>query len=260
MILHITNFQELYNILSQINKNDKTLVLFDVDETLITMKDKILRPIANKTISETFATIFLPLTDPNKQIKFGHYISQAQTTLMHPDMPKLINVVKSKNIKTFALTRMRPGAGKCGIVDSMEHLRFNELLKHGIDFRNTILDSHIVFELPVLKDRSSIYKDGIIYASPHKKSTVFEEIIKILKLSGHDIKTVYFVDDKRKFVEDVANSCKKLNIDYIGLHYVDHDVNNELLTEKDIEFGMFQFKHFNETYIWLDDSHNKIKD
>jgi len=177
-IVFVDNFADVTHILDRIRKgmddnvncdkclysdNQEFLVLMDVDETMITMKDKFLRPSASYAMKQLFNNIFKPITNPDNQIKLSKYIKQTEVILMDPTVPDIIKTLQERGVKVLGFTRMIPGAGKCGEIDSMEDNRRDELLNLGIDLRNDFLPDPFVIDLIEKDGRRPFYKDGIIY-------------------------------------------------------------------------------------------------
>jgi len=255
-IISADNFIHVEKILEQIGLNDNekvenVLVILDVDETMITMKDKFLRPSAYIYNEDMYDKIFFPLTDPDKCLKYSHFITQAETDVVHERVPTVIKNLQNRQIKVLGLTSMIPGAGKCGIIKSMEDFRRKELLKCGIDLKNEFLPKKIVLDFEKKEGRVPMYKDGIMYASPYSKGNVLTEMM--LKHMTHlDIKKIYFVDDYDKQIKDIFNTCHKLGVECVCIHYDDKEINYEKF---DINFGMYQFDYFVKNNKWLDDSY-----
>lgn len=255
--IYVEDFSEIQKILTHeclVKSDNNILVLFDVDETMITMRDKFLRPSARKDCAHIFYDVCTPITDPDKALKFSTLIAHAKTELVDHKIPNTIKSLQDYHIIVLGLTRMIPGAGKCGIIDAMEDFRQNELLDVGIDLSNKYLPNYIDLNFESKNNRKPIYKNGIIYAMPYSKGEVLSKILKN-HMSHLNIKKIYFIDDSEHQINDIFDTCYGLGIECVCIHYVDKKINNETY---DKEFGEYQFDCLKKHNTWLDDSKHEM--
>lgn len=259
------NSEALHDLIHNCKLTPNTLVIYDVDEVLISLEDKILRPCVDRdpNFKNPFYEIFYPLEDPEKTALFGEFISQAKVVLLDPKTPEYVQSIQSKS-KVIGLTRMIPGAGTCGKIKSMEEFRHNELKVLGIDFGNSFPETPFI-DLSASdkdydeKDRKAIFKQDIIYAYPHGKD---KALGLFLDKIGFYPDQVIFVDDQLKNLTKVAEEMEKSGIPFIGIHYQDESLSKETF---DKELGKFQYDYFIKNKIWLSDAqarkiHQKQKD
>jgi hypothetical protein len=234
-ITFVDNFEDMEKILENNGlyrlspDNKKTLVLFDIDETLITTKNKLLRPMSGDTIDDLLSNLFP--TELEKELQYSHVVTHTKTILVNDKIPAFIKRLQNANMKVLGITRMIPGAGKCGIIESMEDHRRKDLLEKGIDFANTFLSHPILFDFQTKNNRKPLYKDGIIYALPYNKGEVLIKLLKYMSSMKIEISKIYFVDDSKHQIESVFKTCDKIGIECLCLHYVDRNINNESLNE-----------------------------
>lgn len=229
------------------NASIDDLVILDVDEVLITLKDRFLRPKADEFCHPIFREIFYPLTEPEKLIKYGEWISQVKVELLTQKLAEGIRELQNRHIKVIALTRMIPGAGPCGKIPLMEDFRFQELKDKGIDFSDSLEEKRIELDFEMKENLIPLFKEGILYARPYSKGEVLGNFLKKITFSPQKI---WFVDDSQYNVDSVQNVTRELNIPFVGIKYFDRKFNEE---EFDLSLGQFQFQHFKETGIWLSD-------
>lgn len=134
-----SNIKEICSVkesLDVLNKtNEKSLVLFDVDEVLIYPTDRLLIPKFHlndsiKTLKREFEK------KKGKEIfnVWSNVLLQAKRVLIEPDcIINIINSMQKRNVKVLGLTKLR--VGKYGKIPSLEEHRFNHLIGLGIDFR-----------------------------------------------------------------------------------------------------------------------------
>jgi hypothetical protein len=244
--MHQTNSAEVVTeLLADAKPGD--LVVFDVDEVLITLKDRFLRINATPISDPIFFSIFTPFTDPDKLKLFGEWISQVEVELISDKLRDAIVDLKARGCMLMGLTSMIPGAGSAGKIPFMEDFRFNELKVRGIDFRGSFNFDRLEIDLPEKNGRKPLFKDAILYARPYSKGTVFKTFLVQQAIVPRKI---WFIDNDQKHVDDVLETAKELKIPYVGIQYLDAKFATE---EFDVGLGKFQFEHFQKTQIWLND-------
>ena len=63
-----------------------------------------------------------------------------------------------------------------------------------------------------------LYSRGVLYDSPEDaKGPVLEAFLNHI---GYRPKRIVFVDDKEPNLESVAAACKRMDIDFVGMHYL----------------------------------------
>lgn len=249
-VLNVDSAHEVLGILSDVSPED--LVVFDVDEVLITLQDTFLRPVAADVCNPTLFGIFRPLSDPKNTELFGEWISQVKVELVSEELVEGISQLQCRGCQVIALTSMIPGAGACGKIPSMEDFRFNELYERGIDFRVNFNLKDIELDFPMKNGRTPCLKDGILYARPYTKGEVLQ---RLLDRSGITPKRVWFIDNDPKHVTSVSEAMQKSRIPFTGIQYLDNKFSEE---QYDLKLGEFQFEHFKATKIWLNDEQAKI--
>ena len=245
-LFQIERVEELTTILQGVETDD--LVLFDVDEVLITPRDQILRIGAARHCDPLYDKVFFPPSDVFDADLYAEWVLQTETEVINQELIHVIQGLQARSIKIIALTKMYPGAGACGKIAAMEELRFRELKKIGIDFSQSFPVDRLEFDLPPLKGRTPLFKDGIIYARPYLKREALREFLNKMNLRP---KKVWFVDNEQEQINCVAKGMKELQIPYIGVQFLDRKLVNQ---EYDKKLGEFQFTHFATTKVWLNDN------
>lgn len=227
------------------NLDSKALVVFDVDETLIIAKDKILRPAGEKYLYNLTASFGKSLNeDQHKELRS---ITMLQREIAHtdPSIPALFQKMQKKCIASIALTAMP--SGKYGLIPSMEEWRGEELKRSGIDFTlHSPIQADINFE-EFGEHNPLIFYKGMLCSSDHPKGLALKAF-----LQKTDIKPskIIFVEDKRNNLDSVEEEIKKMAISYKGFHYVgalkfDEEVNEEV--------AKFQLHYLLKNKKWLSD-------
>lgn len=196
----VKNIKETREYLSTCNKSS-TLFLFDIDNTIITtgsafiqIIDKI-KDLKTKFNDEELKEWYELLSD---------WRLQREVFLTDSEWPILLNELRHHNC--YALTKT--DVGKIGRIESMEEWRYNELKLMQIEFNNIFPISHEASTLPIpLNIDNSTFFKGIFFVGDASKGSIVEKLIKT-----HQYDHVFFIDDKIEQLEDVRNTCDKLNI------------------------------------------------
>jgi hypothetical protein len=250
----IRSLKEVYKYLSKSENGDidpRQLVLFDIDGTLVEYKSKILRKGVNELIIE--------LEKQYKDIDFTCLMSiilnEASENLLEKETPVLIKDLQNRKIMTLALTGCR--TGHFGVIESMEKLRFDLLSKFGInfDFFDRV-EGHKFSELNSFLEMNDanreypIFYKGILFVGKGggRCSVNVNNLSKgqllvsfLNKLKEENYITTYpnqiiLIDDRRCYLDSLKEECGKLNIPFIGLHFVRDeaaDTDLDLIKEKE---------------------------
>ena len=201
--------------------NCNTLVIFDIDDVLITPihnhdfwhpnQEQLLQKIKRQSASEPMN--FLDSTS----------ISTTQYRLVDQEIIDIFAYLKKHYVPTIALTAM--GTGSFGVIDKLEDLRIKTLQDMGIDLTTlTTFDGQILAN--ELKGVNIVFptsigipmlKDGIIFTAGIDKGTVLEYMLCKKKYYPQ---TIIFIDDNLLNVESLEKLCIKLQINFYGFHYV----------------------------------------
>lgn len=252
-IIEITNLNEAGQEFLQLD--DNSLVLFDVDYTLLIPNDAILRPCGQLLVKKLIKEILEnpSIVSPGKYPD-GYLLSQtliqAKSSLVDEKSLQLIKCLQEKKIRTIALTAAP--AGKLGVIDSMADWRIDELKNFGFDF--TAAFPKIQFlEFPKRVDKKfhPIFKSGILFSSKHPKGDILKQFLKVVHWMPSK---VVFIDDRLEYLQSVANVMKEMGINFTGFHYVAAE---KLPCELDEGLAEYQFKYLADHAKWLSDGDAK---
>ncbi len=206
-VIETRSIVELQNILKDADAD--TLVLLDVDDTLITPKANMFRYKNNPHHG------FIDEIKNNKNtvLNFEDILSQwraqRKTMLITPEWPAIIEDLQAKGAKVFALTQMDTGA--FGVIQSMEEWRYQELLSLGFLFQDTLQDKTKI----ILKEDARgycLFYHGILMTGPFTKVEVLDAFLKYLSP-----KKIIFVDDREKHVMSLAHYLDERHIAFTGI-------------------------------------------
>ena len=232
------------------NLDEDTLVLFDVDQTLITPNDPILKPKYDKLLDEIMGGKKF-ITDDSGETRyiFREILMHAPHSLIDPKSLVLVQKLQAKGIPVIAFSAA-PG-GKIGQVNSFVDWRINELYHFGFDFQTSF--PHIqTLELPKDLDLEfpPIYKSGVLITSLHDKGPV---LLNFFKASNWTPKKVIFVDDQMSNIRSVVESLDG-HVQTLGIHYTAASHSAHLVNEL---AAKYQVEHFLKTSEWISEPQAK---
>lgn len=178
-IIEVLNLSEANQEFAHLDNN--SLVLFDVDYTLLIPNDAILRPCGQKLVKKLIKEILEnPSMVPSGKYPDGFLFSQtllqAESSLVDEQFLPLIKCLQDKKIRTIALTAAP--AGKLGAIESMADWRIDELKKMGFNFFSAFPEIQFL-EFPKKADKEfhPMFKSGILFSSKHPKGDVLKQFL-----------------------------------------------------------------------------------
>jgi hypothetical protein len=215
-IQEIDNINSLLDFLKQEHHKYKNniLMIFDIDYVLIIPEDaySMNRNLYRKTL---WTEIKKNLSAQEAKLLHSIVTSDAKWKLVDNKILELFEYLKQNTIKTIGLTSL--STGRLGVIENREDLRQKELQSVGINFLE--LDSFKGFlKLDDFETEDGIptMKHGVIFTAEQDKAIILEEILRQVNYRPDKI---VFIDDMIKNLISLENMCKKMNIDFDGLHY-----------------------------------------
>lgn len=250
-ITPVNSFKQIEHELLKADAN--TLVVFDVDDVLITPRDLALRPCGEHFQPKSCEG----LSEEKMDELTGTILNETPYLLIDPSAPKIIQSLQKRSIKTIALTSNR--TGKLGVIPNMEDWRIEQLLDHNIDFNHSFphLPTLTFPELNSNESQPTLYKRGILFVGGYfnpKVSTKGELLRAFFEKAKWKPKKVIFIDDRIKNLQSVEKALNEAGIEHCGFHY--HGVNS-LPTNFDAEIAELQYSHLLKTNEWLSDEQAK---
>lgn len=222
--------------------DEETLMVFDVDWTLIVPQDKSLRFREFWSLAKA-KTIHLP--DGGEHCE-SLVLLQSKSELIDQKVLDIISALKNKNVKVIALTAMR--TGKWGHIPSMVDWRIQHLATLGIDFSPSApYADEIAFTEFHRHGYSPVFKQGIIASGRYPKGEVLAAFLRRIDWKP---KKVIFIDDYIEFVKSVESEMEKFGVDHTSYLYTAME---NLPHEFDEERAHFQIDHLIQHGIWLSD-------
>jgi Protein of unknown function (DUF2608) len=223
-----------------------TLVLFDVDQTLITPNDSILKPRWEKHLDQLLGgkKYFIDNFGKTRYI-FREILISAPHSVIDQKSLSLVQKLQKKEIPTIAFTAA-PG-GKIGKITSFIDWRVDELKKFGFDFSLAFPDTKT---LKLSKDNNKefppIYKSGVLITSLHDKGFVLTNFLKEINWTP---KKIIFIDDKMHNIKSVIQALED-KIQVYGVHYTKAD---DFPCDLDKQIAKNQVDYFIENGVWISD-------
>ncbi len=244
-IHHCANTSEVLPFFDKITPN--TLVIFDIDDTLITKSDKILRPIGND--HRTFYYFRLV-----QKFQFDHILYlvslvelNARTQLVEYTWPSIIADLQAKTPFVMGHTAAPPG--RMGVFKSFPRARHTTLKSFGIDFspiKQYYPNIHLT-ELNHIPDSSPMFYAGTLYSHDYSKG---EALATLLKHYDWQPDLVIFVDDLLNNLRSVEKELNKLKIPVLGIHYEESQLYNDTI---DLNIAEIQYEYLVDQQQWLND-------
>lgn len=252
----ITQTSNLAPIEAALNQADlETLVIFDVDDVLITAKDQILQPVHHKLAKKLEESLESRHSEEESQKLWSIIWLTRIDELVDPKMVSLIKEAQTKGIKVMALTNA--WTGSFGNIPSLEDWRIGELEDFGYTFKDSWskLKSKTFTNLKS-KDpkRFPVFKSGIVFTCNLPKAEVLKAFLQYTNLSP---KKIIFIDDKRKHLESVEAFAKATGIPFIGFEYT--AVTNRPASSLNEKRAKLQFEVLEKEHNWLSDEEADIR-
>jgi len=232
-IVTVQSFEEAGDI------DPQALVIFDVDEVLITPDDLVLR-------ARGFYSRYEKEITPEL---LSIAIAETQFRLVDPKAEKFVGSLHDRGIKTLALTRAR--TGKFGVIECCEDWRIQQLARFNLDFSKSF--SHLSSMTFSEGESPALYKQGILFVGDAEVSKG-ELLVAFFDRTGFYPGKVIFFDDQMKNLRSVEKEMKDRGIPFQGFLF--DAFKDEVL---DVEIAEKQVLHLIEKRKWLPEAHAKIQ-
>jgi hypothetical protein len=228
--------------------DDRGLVVFDVDETLIVAVDKIQRRPPETITSALKKTYFHDKITDIAQWEYLDSIiwKMLGQKLIEPESPALIKALQSRNIRIIALSHMHAGA-YCAI-ENMQEWRYNQLCNLGIDLSVNNSGDIVFTDLPIGRLSHPVIYKGIFATS--RSCTKGQALAAFIKQLKYKPSSVVFFDDLIEHINTVDHEMELLGIPCIAFHYKATELMQEAI---DQELAIFQYNYLIKHEQWLSD-------
>jgi len=251
----IDSYDQVASVFTQADED--TLVVFDVDDTLIVHRDLSARSAFAESVEGWMYRIYYWfLYSPHRTKAYENKVFHAvfaktQFQLIEPKVIDYIADLQKRSVKVIACTAMTPG--KLEMIEKAEEWRYQHLAELGIDFSSSFNVEPIVFDnLKKRRDNYPMFYKGILCAARNPKGKV---IGAFLDRIGWKPKKVIFFDDMSGFIATVRDEMKERGIpcecyQYCGAHHMPGTVDRRV--------ARLQLRHVIEHAEWLTDQEATI--
>lgn len=239
IIFEIENLKKFEETLQKLDKS--SLVLFDVDYTLLTPQDASLKP-----CGKGLRRKFLHVLDLKRREYLQSILAlESEEELMDRSFPLLIEEMQKNNVPVIGLTALE--TGEYGKIKQLEDWRISQLKKFNMDFSSEFRDYNpiILTECNSYNGHYPLFKNGVLFTNRQPKGEVLSNFLKKV---GWVPNRILFMDDSIDQIKSVESAAKILGIEFIGFHYTAAEKNS---CEFDPLVGEFQFKNLVENETWL---------
>lgn len=244
----ITHLKELSKELE--TANSKTLVVFDVDEVLITTEDHFIHPNSDNAFLGFFGKEMEKAKTPEEKKELEEKISLTillpKRVLIEEETPKMIKDLQQRGIKVIALTSCI--TGPFGVIPKVETWRIEHLASLGINFSVAFpqIKPTYLTELNTRKP-SPLFEQGCLFSKGYKKGEVLKAFFK---QHNYYPEKVIFIDDLPENIVSVEAELATLGIECKAFHYIGAE---RFFKTVDVELLHYQFNHLLEKREWLSD-------
>ncbi|KAF3362489.1 hypothetical protein PHSC3_000962 [Chlamydiales bacterium STE3] len=215
-----------------------TLVVFDVDYTLITARDPFGRPRAHQARKIAY-TCFKEKHGPKRlEYLLSLLLINIPNSLIEPCAKRMIDELHQRKVPVIALTAI--SNQPMGVLSNPLEWRIQDLKSLGLNFS--------FHSQPEIKwGIDSAAGQGVILSGKLPKG---QALVYFLEQISWQPKTLIFIDDGLNYLKNMEQVCVEKGIKFIGFQYLaesfDHD------PEPNIEVIQLQLDTLNQTGVWLD--------
>jgi uncharacterized protein DUF2608 len=229
--------------------DSQSLLLWDVDKTLVIPNDQILTPGNEKMFKHLLSLYLSDKSIVEREKLISIIFHRTSFDLIDPSVINMIEYLKSKSIPMIAFTAM--STGTLGVISNMENWRRNQLELLGIDFSSTFPQNNRLYLHDTFHKGSPVFFEGVLCSDQLPKGPVLATFLEKINWKPQKI---IFIDDDFDFLSSVEESLAKLNIPFLGIHYVEVD-NRQFTVDSDV--AHFQFQVLAKEGKWLIDQEAK---
>ncbi len=248
-IIPITTFDQMDDEFNHCNES--TLVIFDVDEVLITTEDHFIQPHVGDLFHRFCRDAFKKAHSDEEREELSNNLSAAFTGpkrhLVEKEIPSKIKQLQDRGVKVIALTASP--VGKYGRVESAERWRIEHLNGLGINFAPSFpsIDRHQLEAIKHPQMAPPVFEAGILFSIGHEKGVVLRHF---LEMWGLQPTKVVFIDDLMENLQSVEKELANSGIEFKGYLYKGAE---PFFKELNLELLHYQLDHLKNNGEWLSD-------
>ena len=243
----------------------QSLVILNVENTLLVPKDKILRPCGPSYLHAFERSILANEGMQKHQYVLSRKLTQHKCELVHPEIRQLIHQLQANGVKVIALANF---TGPLGEIPVLEDWYYTQLKEFELDFSFSFPDI-IYVTFPKLHDTALRLKKGIGFAAGNVSHLFYNPIplfTKGILFAGRSPKgdtlkaffneiewkpdQVVVVTDSVIDLRSIQRRMKEMEVPCIGFREMKID---NLKEQFDSEIARTQFRFLLQHNVWLDD-------
>ncbi len=238
-----------------LRQDGESLVIFDVDGTLITPKDPFFRDTINlpencRSILQHFKMdLFLKeeILKHWNEYWISKIFMKMEFLTVDPEFSLLVQELQDRRINTIAITAITPHS--FGLITSMADWRIKQLKQLNFDFGLSF--KSFSPSLFLLESGNPVFKNGIIFSDTSSKEKALAALLEAIKWLPSKI---VFIDDRMHSLKSVEEMAGKLGIPFAGFLYKGSEI---LSNSFDEEIAALRFLHLAEKGEWLTEQEAK---
>lgn len=235
------NSVTIKELLPKIDKN--TLILINIDNTVITPKSKLFRYHNNPYVNFTQELYSFTARDSSVNKIIAQLMEQRQMMLVEKGWVDFINKTKEQGATVLGFQEV---TAPCNLIENYEGWLYTLLYGFNINFTNKI-NNKDVFRFDASDATAPIFYLGIIFTGSKSKVETLIDLFKILP--QQPTKIIIFANNKRE-LENMNSFLSMVDIEYYGIEYLGWQ---QLPDSPDIEVARFQQSTLLNTGKWLED-------
>lgn len=229
--------------------DSNTLVIFDIDDVLLTAKDQILQPTHKSLNNDLAKEIQNRVSKEEAEELWSIIMLTSDSEPVDPSIIPLIQNTQSRGIRVLALTNIL--TGPLGTISSIEDWNINRLKKNNINLKTSwenIPKKKFINIKSHEHNRYVTFQDGVLFTSGVPKGKALQAFMHFISYKPNRI---IFIDDKLLHLESIQSFCKEANIHFTGFQYT--AVKDKIQEPFSEERARLQFQILEKKHRWLSD-------
>ncbi|HJD65013.1 MAG TPA: DUF2608 domain-containing protein [Rickettsia endosymbiont of Diachasma alloeum] len=241
MPTYSVNSVTMKDLLPKIDQD--SLVLINIDNTIITPKSKFFRYNNNPYVNFTKNLYSLAVNDSSVNNSIAQLMQQRQMMLVEKGWVDFINQMKKQGATVLGLQEITT---PCNLIENYEVWLYTLLYGLGINFTGKVNDKD-VFRFNPTDANAPIFYLGIIFTGSTNKVKSLIEFLKIIPKEPSKI--IVFANNKQD-LKDMNSFLRNVDIEYYGIEYLGWQ---QLQESPDLEVAKLQQSTLLNTGQWLED-------
>uniref|UniRef100_UPI00397B1FC1 DUF2608 domain-containing protein n=1 Tax=Rickettsia endosymbiont of Urophora cardui TaxID=3066265 RepID=UPI00397B1FC1 len=241
MPTYSVNSVTMKDLLPKIDQD--SLVLINIDNTIITPKSKFFRYNDNPYVNFTKNLYSLAVNDSSVNNSIAQLMQQRQMMLVEKNWVDFINQMKKQGATVLGLQEITT---PCNLIENYEGWLYTLLYGLGINFTSKVNDKD-VFRFDPTDASAPIFYLGIIFTGNTNKVKSLIEFLKIIPKEPSKI--IVFANNKQD-LKDMDSYLRNVDIEYYGIEYLGWQ---QLQGSPDLEVAKLQQSTLLNTGQWLED-------